>query len=497
MNPYLQPIESGKSLPFDNPHAVSVSLPTIDDIIGYEEKDPAVVNAMQSGYPRFFTNKIVEKLVLFVRTKHNIPDSKDVFPIMDTRALELLLRRFDMHDSYFVEQDCVFVVLDKTHFQHKSIKDFIRYSGLFLSSRKAEDGLVSLGLIQDIYSEDVYANGKDFVVEELAKAYLAKSNDDVLLSSCGMNAIYSVFEAIRKTVDADQRQNIMQIGCLYIDSDCLIRDVSDQHVFVARASEMEQIEKVLSQNHRTLAAVFTEVPNNPLIECADIVKLYDLCRQYHIPLVVDSTFGTPHNMTFLPYCDVAVESLTKFACGHGDSIMGATILNHQSEFYSRLKENLRGFTVQPYHRDTDRLAVGIADYERRMFSVSQNTKQIISYLEKSPAIGKVFSVLNPDTFPNFDKIRKHPDALPGLVSFVVKSGFTECYNRLNLPKGPSLGTNFTLAMPYVYLAHYESLKTPEGREKLAQMGLSAELLRISVGIEPADEIIAVLKAAGI
>jgi cystathionine gamma-synthase len=495
MNPYLRPIELGKSLPLDNPHAVSVSLPSLADVIGYEEKDPAVVNAMQSGYPRFFTNKLVEKLVLFVRNKHNIPPSEDIFPLMDSQALGLLLNKFDVQEKYVIEHDCVFLFPDKNHALYQEIKEFIRYAGLFLSSRKAEDVLNSLGLIEGIYSEDVNSNGNDYVHGELTRAYGARNKSDVILSSCGMNAIYSVFEALRQ-VDT-KKQNILQIGCLYIDSDCLIKEMSNQHLLVTRASDTDQIEKMLSMHYSTLAAVFTEVPNNPLIECADVIKLYDLCRQYNIPLVIDSTFGTPHNMDILPWCDVVVESLTKFACGHGDSIMGAIILNHQSECCSSLKENLVSFSIAPYHRDVNRLAVGIADYEDRMLRVSQNTKHIISYLEKSPAIEKVFSVLNPAVFSNFQKIRKHSDALPGLVSFVLKSDFAACYNSLHLPKGPSLGTNFTLAMPYVYLAHYESTKTPEGREKLAGMGLSAELLRISVGIEPVEDIIAVLKAAGI
>ena len=69
--------------------------------------------------------------------------------------------------------------------------------------------------------------------------------------------------------------------------------------------------------------------------------------------------------------------------------------------------------------------------------------------------------------------------------------------KIPLVVDSTIGTAFNLAMPYVYPAHYEMTKTPDGREELKQMGLHPELLRISIGLESADEIIGVLKAAGI
>jgi len=59
-----------------------------------------------------------------------------------------------------------------------------------------------------------------------------------------------------------------------------------------------------------------------------------------------------------------------------------------------------------------------------------------------------------------------------------------------MAKGPSLGTEFTIAMPYVYLAHYDYLKNEAGKQKLISLGINPNLLRISVGIEPIDKIIA-------
>ena len=66
-----------------------------------------------------------------------------------------------------------------------------------------------------------------------------------------------------------------------------------------------------------------------------------------------------------------------------------------------------------------------------------------------------------------------------------------------MTKGPSFGTVFTLAMPYVYLAHFDLIQTEEGRQQLTEMGLHSDMLRISVGLEPIDDIIASFKLAGI
>jgi cystathionine gamma-synthase len=65
------------------------------------------------------------------------------------------------------------------------------------------------------------------------------------------------------------------------------------------------------------------------------------------------------------------------------------------------------------------------------------------------------------------------------------------YDRMRLPKGPSFGTEFSLAMPYIYLAHYELIRSAEGRKKLADINIHPELLRISVGTEDIEELVKV------
>ena len=81
------------------------------------------------------------------------------------------------------------------------------------------------------------------------------------------------------------------------------------------------------------------------------------------------------------------------------------------------------------------------------------------------------------------------NSLCGIISITFKKDFQKVYDNLNFPKGPSLGTEFTLLMPYTYLAHYDLIVSKEGKEFLEKINLPINLLRISVGVENIDEII--------
>ena len=82
-----------------------------------------------------------------------------------------------------------------------------------------------------------------------------------------------------------------------------------------------------------------------------------------------------------------------------------------------------------------------------------------------------------------------------MISFVLKLDLATFYDRLLLAKGPSFGMTQTLACPFMYLAHYDLISTESGRAYLDQAGINAELIRFSIGAEPADEIIEALDYA--
>jgi cystathionine gamma-synthase len=83
----------------------------------------------------------------------------------------------------------------------------------------------------------------------------------------------------------------------------------------------------------------------------------------------------------------------------------------------------------------------------------------------------------------------------GVISFTLNVPLERFYDRVRIPKGPSFGMSNSLLCPYLYLAHYDLLGTAAGRAELAAHGLDPELVRLSIGLEPPEEIIAALDEA--
>src|SRR5262249_57171663 len=89
----------------------------------------------------------------------------------------------------------------------------------------------------------------------------------------------------------------------------------------------------------------------------------------------------------------------------------------------------------------------------------------------------------------FETVQRGPDSPGGIITLELRVPLEPVYDRLALAKGPSLGAEFTLVGPYLYHAHYDLVSTPRGRQHLAACGLSPDLLRVSVGVEPIDQLI--------
>ncbi|MES2545830.1 MAG: PLP-dependent transferase [Bacteroidota bacterium] len=492
MSDYFCNIPCGTAIPYGNPHAVSVSLPTINDVVGYEEGNTEVINAMQSGYPRFFNNKLVQQLVDFVCQKNNIDTGKIILPIVSIHAKNVL--EYLVNDTLeFIEEDGnVFLLFDENDTRIKLCKDYIRNVGLLISSRQAEASLFKLKVISTIFQEKtVEGNLAETTIKTvLAKAYSAEDTENVLLANSGMNALFSSYEVVKNARNAESRNTVVQLGWLYVDTMEIIERRSEKSHIQINYNDKNQLEDWLSNNHNQVASIFTEITTNPLLQCVDLPWLYEICNQYTIVLITDTTIATPYNVEVLQYCDIAVESLTKFACGNADVLMGAVVLNPKSKWTAQLKEKFTDFIIPPFKGEISRLGYQIKGYETRVKKSSQNAKLLYDYLKTKSFIKEIYTTNQEFTNDAFAKIKKPDGQFPGLISIVFDKELGHYYDQLELAKGPSLGTEFTIAMPYVYLAHYDCLKTDEGKAKLKKLGLHPELLRISVGIEPAELIIA-------
>ena len=178
----------------------------------------------------------------------------------------------------------------------------------------------------------------------------------------------------------------------------------------------------------------------------------------------------------------------------GDVIAGAAVVNAASPWAADLRRLLPGELEPVYSRDLARLAAQIGDFENVIGRINRTTPAVVDFLRAHPRVKNVWWSLHPDSHDNYLKLARSPSAIGSMVSFTVEN-LTDFYDRLRLPKGPSFGMKTTLICPFIYLAHYDLVTSPEGRAQLAAAGLDPELLRLSVGTESAGEIIAALREA--
>lgn len=485
----FEAIPCGQTLPINNIHAVSVSMPALQDVIDYEELEPTVLEKIKSGYPRFILHPYLKQVATFLKKKYEISDAYEVVVVSSKEAVEIISDTFFIHNKIDINEPFGVILVIKGTCQLQKVLTFIQHVGCNLSSRFAEDYLFDVGEITQKHEEELELQSKaeDIVLQSMATAY-KQPKESVCLAPSGMNAIYSVLKGLKSIQARNGRNILVQFGWLYLDTMNIVEHYFDQNKIFNDINNLDLLEEYLKEKGSKVSAIITEVPTNPTLQCVDLPRLKLLCNQYNILLVIDSTFATPYNLDLTPYGDIFIESLTKFACGNADVLMGCFILNNSSKI-SVMAQEFKKHIDKPYIKDIQRIAYEIKDYESRVQKVGKNTKKLVEYFKSCSFIDKLFYCLQDNSASNYKKLMINEDAYAGVISVTFKKEFQKVYDALNFAKGPSLGTEFTLLMPYVYLAHYDYITSKKGQLFLKEHNLPVDLLRISVGIENIDDII--------
>jgi cystathionine gamma-synthase len=192
---------------------------------------------------------------------------------------------------------------------------------------------------------------------------------------------------------------------------------------------------------------------------------------------------------------VVVNSLTKFAARDGDIMAGLVAVNPAGPDAAALRAAIARKLEPVYPRDLARLAEEIGGYEAFMAGLNSATPRIVSFLEAHPKVKRVYWPLSPESRANYLRIARAPGAVGGMLSFTLKTPLAEFYDAVRLPKGPSFGMRNSLISPFIYIAHYDLVKSAAGRAELAASGIDPDLLRLSIGSEPVEDIIAALSEA--
>ncbi|EXM06273.1 Cystathionine gamma-synthase [Fusarium odoratissimum] len=306
---------------------------------------------------------------------------------------------------------------------------------------------------------------------------------DVYLYPAGMNAI---FNAHRALLHAREPAQSINFGFPYVDTLKILQKFGPGCLFYGHASaeDLDDLEARLKNGERFLG-LFCEFPGNPLLTCPDLTRIRKLADEYDFAVVVDETIGTFANINVLPVADVVVSSLTKIFSGDSNVMGGGLVLNPESKYYLTLKTTMNEIYEDNYWpEDVIFMERNSRDFESRVVRINANSDAICEVLRTHPLVKSIYYPKYNDSKSHYEKVRLPDGGYGGLLSVVFqqKEHAQAFFDALPLAKGPSLGTNFTLASPYVLLAHYQELEWAE------QFGVDPYLVRVSVGLEETTEL---------
>ena len=257
-----------------------------------------------------------------------------------------------------------------------------------------------------------------------------------------------------------------------------------------RMDSRQAIEKAIKPNTRML---WLETPSNPLLNIIDIEMVVDIAKRHDLLTVIDNTFATPYFLRPIEYgIDLVVHSTTKYLNGHCD-VVGGAVVTTTDELTERVQFllNAMGTCASPF--DCWLVLRGIETLPVRMRQHQENATAVADYLKGLPAVKRVFYP-GLDSHPGHEIAKRQMKGFGGVVSFELKGGaetvnsFLERIEVFSLAE--SLGGVASLAEHPATMSH--ASMPQDYRDKV---GITEELIRLSVGLENIDDLIDDLRQA--
>ncbi|KAJ2960124.1 hypothetical protein NQZ79_g4490 [Umbelopsis isabellina] len=613
---YEPPTQVGATIPINEPHAVSVSLPKWKDNIDYEEGAPRVISAMQLGYPRFFIHPTIQKLLtpthsyfyvlkLAKRLLEKFGTKDQLNLLLPSRSVARRCRAF-IQKYYSPEDKRLLNEIRIVEFEiapisptsemksvplhivlfpseaFKFAKTFWQHTGDIISSRMAEYALrildenaeleikgASNGSADTVnfttprpksrshrhysrkasvtespstpktespdhehltYVEERYGRNLNLMFAEKAKVALRRriagvmteseqsmkvedlvesvlvideqkkrqgdrnvtglSESDVYLFPCGMSAISNAHRFAMGALDATRKS--ICYGFPYTDTLKILEKFGPGCFFYGLGEEkdIDDLQSKLEAGERFLA-LFCECPSNPLLKTPNLKRLRALADEYDFLIVIDETIGNFANVRVLQLADIVVSSLTKVFSGDSNVMGGSLVLNPNGKSYAALKAYLDAeYEDLMWCEDAIFMERNSRSFKERSATINANTEALCEILRKHPKVKDVYYpkyICN----DNYEALKTSDGGYGGLFSIVLdtEEDASAFYDNLACAKGPSLGTNFTLASPYAILAHYTEL------DWALEFGVPRHLIRVSVGLEDREKLLNIFESA--
>ncbi|MDY0406913.1 bifunctional cystathionine gamma-lyase/homocysteine desulfhydrase [Virgibacillus sp. 179-BFC.A HS] len=254
-------------------------------------------------------------------------------------------------------------------------------------------------------------------------------------------------------------------------------------------SDLENITAAIQPNTK---AIYVESPTNPLLKITDIHAVSEIAKKHQLKLIVDNTFSTPYWQNPLDLgADIVLHSATKYIGGHSDVVAGLIVVKDEKLAKNiHFIQNSTGGILGP--QDSWLLIRGIKTLALRMEEIEKNTAAIAAFLQAHPQVDKVYYP-GLENHPGRDIHRKQATGFGGMISFEVKdeAKALSVLDRVQyFTLAESLGAVESLISIPALMTH---ASIP--RERRLELGIADGLIRISVGIEDQDDLIADLKQA--
>lgn len=347
-----------------------------------------------------------------------------------------------------------------------------------------------LGHEEEGYCYARYANPTNVALEELTTQL--EGGFGSLATASGMAAVQIACEAAL----VDRPRSVVASHALYgatVGFFDQVLEPSGTKVSYTDITDLAQLERVIEKQQP--GCVFIESISNPLLRVGNLERIAELTRQAGAALVVDNTFATPMLLRPLEYgAHIVVHSVTKYLAGHGDVLGGVVVSDEIHHSHVRAISRLVGPVLGPF--ESYLTMRGIKTLALRFERQCANARAVAAWLSAHPRVDRVFYCADPD-HPDAAHIGRYfsPGLYGGILSFEIKDADRErvlaFMDRLQMiVPGSSLGDVHTLLL-YPWSASHRNV-APKLRQR---MGIKENLVRIAVGIEALDDILADLERA--
>jgi len=362
---------------------------------------------------------------------------------------------------------------------------------IFMTSTFTFDNLQHAEQTFSFETDDyVYTRGNNPTLKILEKklALLEGGSDSVAFSS-GMAAISSSLFSLLKPGD-----EILAHRVLYGSSYNLIKNILTQYGINCRFIDLTETDNLQTQLDSKSKIIYFETPSNPDLSIIDIEAVSNIARDAGIKVLVDNTFATPCFQRPLKLgADVVVHSATKYLSGHGD-VLGGIVIAREQEYIDKLKFNYLtefGGVLSPFNAWL--ILRGLKTLALRMRQQQDNAVKLAEFLDAHPEVDQVFYP-GLDTHKNQEIAEKQMTGTGAMLAFEPVGGreaAVRIVESLELIKlAVSLGDVETL-IEYPFAMTHRDYSAKEVKE----IGISPELIRISVGLEDVLDVIEDLNKA--